>query len=466
MATITKEPIGQLHEKISVKIDKADYLPSFEKSLKEYSKKASIQGFRPGKVPAGLIKKMYGPSLFVDEVLKSVDKELINYLQTENTEIFAQPLPLETDLAKLNVHTPEDYSFDFEIGLKPGFQLADLAKADITAYNIDITDEMINEEVDRLQSRYGNMTDKDAVDGANNVLNVTFTEVDTAGNDIEGGIKKDNSLLLSYFTAKVQQELNGKKAGDSINIVLADAFEDKEWDFIATNLGLDKDNEADRNKTFRLTITKVSELEKRALNEELFTQLYPAGDVKTEADFRSKVKDEIFNYWASQSRNQIQDQIFHKLVENTNIEFPETFLRKWLTTQNAQEQKGQPAKTEEQIDSEMPGFLKQLKWTLISEKIVKDQNIEVTPDELRAFAQAQLFNYMGGMMPDNEEQPWIKDYIDRMMKDRKYVEETYNRIQSQKVFEWAEAQIKPAAKQISADDFTKMVNEHQHTHHH
>ncbi|MCH5683189.1 trigger factor family protein [Niabella sp. W65] len=190
MATITKEPIGQLHEKISVKIDKADYFPSFEKSLKEYSKKASIQGFRPGKVPAGLIKKMYGPSLFTDEILKSVDKELINHLQTEKTEIFAQPLPMEMDVPAFDLNNPGEYTFNFEIGLKPEFELADLSKADITGYNIDITDEMLNEEVERLQNRYGNMTDKEAVDGANNVINVTFEEVDAEGNTVEGGIKR------------------------------------------------------------------------------------------------------------------------------------------------------------------------------------------------------------------------------------------------------------------------------------
>src|SRR5690606_15703045 len=193
---------------------------------------------------------------------------------------------------------------------------------------------------------------------------VTFEETDADGNVVEGGIKKDNSLLLSYFSAAAQKELNGKKAGDSIPVVLANTFEEKELEFIANDLGLSKDNESDIKKHFQLTITKVSELEKRALNEEFFTQLFPEGDVKTEEDFRAKVKDQIFNYWASQSRNQIQDQIFHKLVDNTTIEFPEAFLRKWLVTQNAQEQGAQPAKTEEQIDKEMPGFLNQLKWTL------------------------------------------------------------------------------------------------------
>ena len=278
MATITQEKIGPLHEKLSVKLEKADYLPGFEKSLKEYSKKASIPGFRPGKVPAGLIKKMYGPSLFMDEVLRSIDKEVINYLETNKVSIFAQPLPLENDLSKLDARNPEDYDFHFEIGLKPDFIMLDLAKAAITGYNIDITDAMVNEEIERIQNRYGNMADKETVDGDDNVVNVIFTETDAAGNEVEEGIKKDNSLLVKYFAPAVREQLIGKKAEDSINIRLGDAFEDKELEFIAQDLGLNKEDAATKEKTFKVTITKVGLLEKKELDEAFFTQLYPAGD--------------------------------------------------------------------------------------------------------------------------------------------------------------------------------------------
>lgn len=465
MATITKESIAPLHEKISVKIDKTDYLPSFEKALKENSKKASIPGFRPGKVPSGMIKKMYGPSLFMDEVLRSVDKELTGYLQNEKVDIFAQPLPLENDMSKLDVNNPQEYNFDFEIGLKPDFELSDLSKAPLTAYNIGITDEMVNSELERLQNRYGNMTDKEVVDNDENVLNVNFTEVDADGNIIEGGTTKDNSLLLKYFKENIRKELMGKKAGDSINIKLGEAFDDKELDFIAEDLGLNKDDASAKEKSFKVAITKVGQLEKRELNEEFFNQIDPAGAIKTEADLRDKIKADIFTYWATQSRNQIQDQIFHSLVENTKIDFPENFLKKWLTVQNNQQENGQPAKTEEQIDKEMPTFLNQLKWTLISEKIVSANSISVSPEEMKDFAKQQLFNYMGGNAPMVEEQQWVTDYVDRMMKDRKYVEDAYTRLQSQKVFEWAETQIKPTPKDITAEDFEKMVSEHQHHHH-
>jgi trigger factor len=154
MATVTRENIGLLTDKIIVKIAKGDYLPSFEKALKNYGKQANIPGFRKGMVPAGLIKKMYGNSVFTDEVLRTVEKELTSYMTNEKLEIFAQPLPLpENDARQIDMGTPDDYSFAFEIGLKPAFDLADLAHAKLTRYKVEVTEELIDEEVERMRTR-------------------------------------------------------------------------------------------------------------------------------------------------------------------------------------------------------------------------------------------------------------------------------------------------------------------------
>jgi trigger factor len=457
MATVTKENIGLLHEKLTVKLEKTDYLPSFEKALKEYSKKANIPGFRKGMVPAGLIKKMYGPSLFTDEVLKSVDRELIGYLQNDKLDIFAQPLPMESDFKQLDVNNPLDYTFHFEIGMKPGFQLPDLAKAKITKYVVAVTDEMIDNEITRLQNRYGNMKDQEAVDTEENVLNVLFTETDAEGNEIESGAKKDNSVLVKYFAESVRKSWMGKKTGDAQVMQLQSAFDEKEREWIISDLGL-KDEAAAAEKYFKIGITKVGLLEKRELNEEFFSQLYPNQSVVTEQEFRNKIKEEIQAYWNGQANNQIHDQVFHQLVDHTKIEFPEGFLKKWVKSQ------GETPKTDEEVEQEFPKFLSQLKWTLVSDKIVQDNGIQVAPDEIRAFAKQQLFSYMGGANL-SDDQPWVTDYIEKMMKDRKYMEDAYNRIQTQKIFEWAAGQVKPTDKEIGADEFTKMVEQHQHHHH-
>src|SRR6476469_9747151 len=147
MATVTQQDVAPLHKHLNVTINKEYYLTTFEKSLKEYSKKANIPGFRKGMVPSGLIKKMYGSSLFVDEVLKTVDKEVINYLETEKLNIFAQPLPVEMNLGQLDVNNPNNYTFTFEVGMKPEFQMPELSKEKVKRYKVQVTEEMVNEEV-------------------------------------------------------------------------------------------------------------------------------------------------------------------------------------------------------------------------------------------------------------------------------------------------------------------------------
>lgn len=457
MATVTKENLGLLNEKLTLKLEKTDYLPSFEKSLKDYSKKANIPGFRKGMVPAGLIKKMYGASLYTDEVLRSVDRELVKYLETEKLDIFAQPLPLEMDIRQLDMNNPADYTFHFELGMKPGFTLADLSKANMTRYKVMVTDEMIDNEITRLQNRYGNMTEPETVTTEENVLNVTFTETDADGNEINNGIIKDNSLLVKYFAESFRHKWMGRKKDDSEIVQLKTAFDDKEREWIIGDLGIKEDTAA-AEKYFKIVITKVGLLEKRELNEEFFNQLYPGKDVKTEEDFRAKIREEIQVYWNSQASNQLQHMAYHELLDHTSIDLPEAFLKKWMKTQ------GEKPKSDEETENEFPVFKNQLKWTLISDKIVRENNIEIKPDELQNFAKQQLFGYMG--MPNGgEDQPWVNDYVERMMKDRKFVEDAYNRIQTQKIFEWAESQVRPTEKEISMEEFVKMQEEHQHHHH-
>jgi trigger factor len=456
MATVTRDNLGLLNDKLTLTLSKEDYLPAFERSLKDYSKKANIPGFRKGMVPAGLIKKMYGSSLFTDEVLRSVDRELGKYLEEEKLDIFAQPLPAEVDLEQLNMNLPADYHFSFEVGLKPGFQLPDLGKAATTRYKVHVTEEMIDKEVERLQNRSGNMKVLDTVDSEENVLNVTFTEANENGDPIEAGTTKDNSLLVKYFAGPFRQQWMGKHVGDFIQVKLKDAFEEKEREWIISDLGLSKEDPSAIEKTFRIELTKIGLLEKKELNEEFFKEIYPDGDVLTESDFRNKIRSGIQSYWDAQARNQLHDQLYHLLLDKTEIEFPEGFLKKWMKTQ------GEKPKSEEEVEEEFPGFLNQLKWSLVTDKIVTENTIQVTPDEIRNFAKQELFGYMGNMGTAAEDQPWVNDYIEKMMKDRKYVENSFSHLQTQKIFEWGETKLNPTEQSIDADAFTKMVEEHHH----
>lgn len=456
MATVTQQDLTSLHKQLNVTISKSDYLPQFEKALKEYSKKANIPGFRKGMVPAGLIKKMYGSSLFTDEVLKTVDKEVFSYIDNQKLEIFAQPLPVQMNLGELDVNNPADYTFVFEVGMKPEFTLPELSAQTLKYYRVNVSEEMVNEEVERLTNRYGNMTEPESVTNNENILNVNFVETDAAGNPVEGGITKENSLLVKYFSESYRPKVMNAKVGDSLQLAFDEAFEGSQKEALLQDLGLDSGT----GRHFRLDITKVGQVEKRELNEEFFGQLFPAGDVKTEEDFRNKIREELEKQWDAESKNQLHHQLYHVLLEKTNIEFPADFLKRWMKTQTEDNQ----PRTDEEVEKEFPNFLNQLKWTLITDQLVKDNNIEVQQDDIRQFAKQQLLGYMG-MGALDEEQSWVRDYIDKMMKDRKYVEDAYNRLQTQKLFDWAGSQVKTTETPISKEEFIAMNQQHQHAHH-
>jgi trigger factor len=456
MATVTQQDIAPFHKQLQVTIHKEDYLPTFEKSLKEYSRKANIPGFRKGMVPSGLIKKMYGNSLFVDEVLKTVDKEVFQYLENEKLDIFGQPLPLDMNISQLNVNEPNNYTFTFEVGMKPDFQLPDLSKEKLKRYKVTITDEMWNEEVERLRTRYGNMTEPETVDSEENVLNVTFVETDAGGNELEGGIRKDNSVLVKYFREAFRPRVMGKKKGDTIALALDEAFEGQEKEWILNDLGLD----SAADKFFTITITKVGLVEPRELNEDFFTQLFPNDAIKTEEEFRERIKTELQKQWDAESGNQLQHALYHVLLDHVLFDLPQDFFKRWF---NIQVENKEP-KTDEEVEKEFPEFINQLKWSLVADKVIRENNIEISPDEVRQFAKQQLLGYMG-MQTLDEEQQWVRDYIDRMMKDKKYVEDAYNRLQTQKLFDWAQGQVNAQETPVTKEEFVKMNEAHQHHHH-
>lgn len=453
MATVTRENIAPLNDKLTVTVAKTDYLPAFEQSLKKYAKTANIPGFRKGMVPAGLVKKMYGQGVFTDEILRTVEKELTTYLDTEKLDLFAQPLPLENDARMLDINNPGDYAFAFEIGLKPAINI-DTDNIHVTRYVIQITDEMLNDEINRLQIRNGKMTDPEEVTVEDNVLNVQLTESDAEGNELEGGISKANSLLLKYFAEPLRQELIGKKKDDVVTIQLSKAFEDKEREWVMSDLGLNKDHADEAEKFFKMTITKVGLIERPEMNEDFFEAAFPGRGIKTEDEFRAAVKEDIEKNFKAQSSNQVQDQVYHHLIDHTNLEFPESFLKRWL--QNG----GEKPRTEEEAAEELPVFLNQLKWSLISTKLINDNHITVEPAEIMENARQQMISYMGGQALGDLS--WLDDYAKRMLNDKKFVDQAYMQIQTTKLFNALEAKTHATEESISAEDFAGKLHHHHH----
>jgi trigger factor len=242
-----------------------------------------------------------------------------------------------------------------------------------------------------------------------------------------------------------------------IDLHLATAFEDKELETILADLGLDAATAGVADKNFKLTITKVGFVEKAEMNEEFFLAAYPNKEVKSEEELRAAVKEDIEAYYDVQSKNQVHDQIYHHLLDHTTMEFPESFLKRWIQTS------GEKPKTAEEAEAEFPSFSNSLKWTLITSKLVEDNKIEVLPNDIRGFAKQQLFQYMGGqlgMLGDNQQ--WVEDYADRMMKDRKFVEDSYHRISTEKMFNLLESKVAAKEESIGAEEFASKLHNHSH----
>lgn len=459
MATVTRENIGKLNDKLVVKVTKDDYYTNFEKGLKAYAKNANIPGFRKGMVPSGLIKKMYGQSILTDEIFKTVDQEISKYINDEKLPVLVQPIPVEDDNKDLqiDINTPKDYSFSFEVGLEPEVNV-DPKKIKVTRYVVDVTDEMVAEEIDKLEMRHGKYSEPEAISGDDDVLNVEFKESDKDGNLVEGGVTKATSILLKNFTAAVRKQLEGQKKDFKTVVKLDKAFADKELENVLAQLGYETNDKEAAKKYFELAVLKVGAIERPKMDEEFFKKVYPTKEIKTEAEFKADIKQELENYFAQQASGQIHDQIFHELTDHTKLEFPTEFLKRWLTVQN------QGKKTEEEIEKEVPQFENQLQWSIISNKLSQENDVKVEPEDLKDFARQQLYGYLGGQMDLSGDNGWMNEYVDKMLKDKKFVEQSYGQVMASKLFQKLEGQVSAKDEKISEEDFAKKLQEHQHHH--
>ena len=450
MSTVTRENIGLLNDKITVTVNSGDYMPAFEKQLKQFAKNANIPGFRKGMVPAGMVKKMHGPAIFADEVMRSVEQKLVDYLRSENLDIFAQPIPREENSAdQLNMNAPSDYTFFFEVGLKPQFSL-DLSGHTLERYKVTVTDEMVNDEVERLRNRLGKMTEPEVVDNEECVLNVTFSE---EGAEDKAG--KENSLLVKYFNPAFRKKLMGLKKDDSLVLDLKSAFDEKEREWVIKDLGIDASDASQLEKKYRMTLVKLGLVEKRELDEAFFKEAFPNREIGTEEEMRNLIREDIQKQWDNHARNLMHHEIYHTLLDKTEIDFPENFLKKWMQVG------GEKRKTASEVEAEFPDCRQQLRWTLISDKIVRDNDLDVKPEELKEYMKQQIMGYFGGMSLDGNVE-WLDSYVDRMLKDEQQVDSSYRRLITEKIFQHVEQQVKVKETPISSEEFLKKQDQHNH----
>jgi len=445
---ITKENIDDLNAILKVKIEKPDYEDKVETVLKDYRKKATIKGFRPGMVPIGLIKKMYGRAVQIDEINKIVTENIQKYLADEKVEILGDPLPKADEQDKIDFEIQQDFTFSFELGLTPAIDLKLSKKNKVNEYEIIIDEKMRKDYVNNYTRRYGELRKADQTE-EKDVIKGKIEAVDNSGNVLpEGPAVEDTSLGIDIIKdKKIKKEFIGKKLNDSIDFDLKKAFpNDTE---IAGILHKKKEEVAELGADYRFTIKEISRFYPAELGKELFDRIFGEGVVNSEEEFMKKIEGEIVINLKRESDFKLMMDIKNLAMEKTDFQLPEEFLKKWLLRVNEKS-------TQEQIEKEFDSFRKDLKWQLIRNKIARDNEVKISEEELQKEAENitryQFQQY--GLFYATAEQ--IANYAKETLKREEDAKRIADKILEEKVILLMKDLVKLENKSVTIEEFNKL----------
>jgi trigger factor len=445
---ITRENTDDLNAVLKVKIDKTDYEDKVETVLKDYRKKATVKGFRPGMVPIGLIKKMYGRAVQIDEINKVVTESIQKYITDEKLEILGDPLPKADEQEKFDFDTQQEFTFSFELGLTPAVDLKLSKKNKVTQYEIIIDEKMRNDYLENYTRRYGELKKADQTE-EKDVIKGKIEAIDNDGNVMPDGPSVDETSLGIDIIKdkKIKKEFIGKALGDSIDFDLKKAYpNDTE---IAGILHKKKEEVADLEGNYRFTVNDISRFYPAVVGKELFDKIFGEGVINTEEEFRKKIEEEIALNLKRESDYKLMMDIKNLAMEKTDFQLPEEFLKRWLLRVNEKT-------TEEQIEKEFDNFRKDLKWQLIRNKIARDNEVKISEEELQKEAESitryQFQQY--GLFYATEDQ--IANYAKETLKREEDAKRIADKILEEKVLVLMKELVKLETKDITVEEFNKL----------
>lgn len=437
---ITKENLDALNAVVKIDIVAEDYQDKVQKVLTDYRKNANIPGFRKGHVPMGMIKKQYGQSVMVDEVNKLLQESLNKYLTEEKLDILGNPLP------KINEDfnwDAEKFSFEFELGLAPQFEVDVKGKNKITAYKVIATDDLIDEELKNLQTRYGKMSSLDEVTAAANVTGTFVNE--------EKEINKKGTFSIADLKGKKNKKLLlGAKKEDVVELPTKGLFEKEHK--LPQVLGITPDQAKELDTTVTFTIEEVTKTDPADLDKELFDKLFTDGSVNTVTELRDKIKEDAEKQFQQQADQQLLNAITEHFIENVKFDLPAEFLKKWLQTA------GEKQLTEEEAAAEYGKSEKGLRYQLIEGKIMSENNIKIDYAELVEYAKGFIKAQMAQFGQLNPEEKELDEIAGRILANKDEAQKLQGQLISQKLLTFFKENIKfNKTKEISYEDFIKEV---------
>ncbi len=448
---ISKNEVDALNLLVNIEITPEDYQEKVDSVLQNYRKSANIPGFRPGKVPMGLIKKQYGKAVLIDEINKMLQDSIYNYIQEEKLNILGNPLPVEQE--EIDFDTPGTYTFGFELGLSPEFEVKISKRNKVDGVKVVADDKVLDTYVEDIRSRYGSMTQPEKP-VATDMYQGVITEVDADGNAVEGGIVKEDAQFegSNLKTKKAQGELAKTALGTDFPIDAKKSFA-KEFNFAGLLEVTDAQLEASSG-TFHFTLNSIARMEPAELNQEFFDKVYGEGVVTSEEEMRAKMKEEAERMYENEANQYFLNNVAEYLLDKTSMELPTTFLKKWMQTS------GEKPVSAEEVEADWDKTEKGLRYQLIENKVITEAGINVSQEDLIAHtvglvkAQFQQFGQQGGM--DDEMLEGIaKNALENQEEARRIADQVYN----QKLLAHYKESFKVEEKEVTYDEFIKLVTE-------
>jgi trigger factor len=439
---ITQENIDELNAILKVKVVAEDYLPKVEGALKTYQKKANIPGFRPGKVPTGMIKKMYGKSIMVDEINKLLNDSLYNYINENKLDVLGNPLP-KAD-SDVDFDNQKDFEFIYEMGLAPKFNLELSAKDKFTYTTVKIDDDLVNKYTTDIAKRYGKVEQVE-VSAEGDLLNGDFVELDANGEILAGGIFKTSSVFTDRLKDETKKAFIGLKKDDKV-VVDAQKISENATD-LAAMLGVDKAVAETLTSKFQFTVKGISRLAASEINQEMFDKIYGPGTVNSEEEFKAKIREELSAMFVNDSERKFYNDVVDYLMNKVNFNLPTEFLKRWIVAVN------EKPVTLDQVDAEFDNYAKGLKWQLIENKIIKENNIAVTNEEVIEHTKNLILQQFGKMAQSPMSDADLEDTAKRVLANQEEAKKLYEQVYGQKVMTLFKTTFTLENKEVAYDDF-------------
>ncbi|NOY49732.1 MAG: trigger factor [Chlorobi bacterium] len=445
---VTQESTDDLTALLKLSLSETDYRERVDNQLKDYRKKANMPGFRQGKVPMGIIKKMYGKTVLVEEVNKLVSDGLNNYINDNKIDVLGYPLPNEEKSKQINFDTQTEFDFFFDIAIAPEVTIELNDKISVPYYKIKVDDTMIENSINDAKVRFGEEEYPETA-AENSSLQGKLVQVDEEGNAIEGGV--ENTTFFNIADIKLKTTIKkfvGKKIDDKVIFNPMKAYKDEHK--VQHLLGLGHEEDDAVNSDYEFTVNKIIFVKEAEINEELFKKVYPNDDITTEEDFRARLAEELAQHYTRDTDRQFLADTINTLIEKADIKLPDDFMKRWLLESN----QGKISKG--QLDTQYDSYAKTMKWQIIEGKIMESHGdrLKVDQEEVRNKVRA-YFTQMGpaGAMGDQ-----IEGIIDSVLSNKEESQRIYNDILDEKYIAFFKENIKFKEKEVDSKKFSEIVS--------